>query len=171
MKSFFTLILLFFSASILFSQVSSNNYLTPRYSSANIILPGIVNSDSLDTDIPDEKSPWVAFFLSYLIPTTGQFYNGELLKGFLFLGGITIGLGAMALGAGTGDFETSNDAEGIVYTGLAIGGICYIWQLIDAPVSASRINEERRMKLKRAGIEIFPEVTQRGFGASVRISF
>jgi len=134
------------------------------------MISNINNADTVYVEIPNEKSPWLAFGLSYIFPGIGQFYNGEVVKGLLFLGGITVGAGIIVLGAGDGEHESSV-TKGLVYSGAAIAGICWIWQIIDAPVSASRINEEQRIKLERTEIEILPELSKAGFGASVKIFF
>ena len=99
---------------------------------------------------PSYKSPWVAFLLSYIIPGSGQIYNGEIIKGLVFTG--TFVLGAViallpGIGATSGsEWPTSS------YIGVGIAGIAYVWQLIDAPISASRINEENNLSLFRIDI-------------------
>jgi hypothetical protein len=72
------------------------------------------------------------------------------------------------LGAGDGE-HGSPVTPGLLYTGVAVAGLCWLWQLIDAPVSAFRINKERRIRLKRTEIEINPEFSKTSFGASVKI--
>jgi hypothetical protein len=137
MKKYFLLFLLFFCYTYLNAQ--------PQNISLDILSDQIAIEDSLKGI--NEKSPLLAFGLSYLFPGLGQFYNGEIGKGFLFLGGITAGIGIMFIGNPGADFEATERDEAFIYSGLGIAGLIYIWQLIDAPVSASRINYENRMKI------------------------
>ena len=43
---------------------------------------------TLETDI--KKKPWLAVFLSYILPGIGQFYNKQVLKGLAFIIGIIV---------------------------------------------------------------------------------
>ena len=99
---------------------------------------------------PSYKSPWVAFLLSYIIPGSGQIYNGEITKGLVFTGTILLGAGIAlipAIGATSGsDWPVSS------YIGAGIAGIAYIWQVIDAPVSANRINEENNLSFLKINV-------------------
>ena len=92
---------------------------------------------------PSYKSPWVAFVLSYIIPGSGQIYNGEIVKGLIFTGTFVLGA-TIALIPAMG--STSGSAwPATSYIGTGIAGIAYVWQLIDAPISASRINNENNL--------------------------
>src|SRR3990167_1187336 len=99
---------------------------------------------------PSYKSPWVAFLLSYIIPGSGQIYNGEIIKGLVFTGTFVLGAAIAlipAIGATSGsDWPTAS------YIGAGIAGIAYVWQLIDAPVSAGRINEENNLSMFKINI-------------------
>ena len=99
---------------------------------------------------PSYRSPWVAFLLSYIIPGSGQIYNGEIIKGLVFTGTFVLGAAIAlipAIGATSGsDWPTSS------YIGAGIAGIAYVWQLIDAPVSAGRINEENNLSMFKINI-------------------
>jgi len=113
---------------------------------------------------PSQKSPATAFLLSFLIPGLGQFYNGQPGKGAVQLGLFVGGLG-LAFGAGyteerisygwdydPGGYYSSGfynyDVEYVEYlntffyvgAGIALGAA--IWSMIDAPLSASKINKE-----------------------------
>jgi signal peptidase I len=45
-----------------------------------------INSDhNLDPHATMQKKPWLSVFLSFIYPGIGQFYNGQVLKGFAFL--------------------------------------------------------------------------------------
>lgn len=80
-----------------------------------------------------QKSPALAFVLSFLVPGVGQYYNGEVAKGIIqeaaFVGGLVLYI------QGVNDYDD---------TLQAIGGFdlmaAWIWSMIDAPLSANRIN-------------------------------
>jgi len=94
----------------------------------------------------DKKSPVLAFVLSCLVPGAGQYYNGDITKGaiqqVLYAGGLTLGLYAAAGGAYGSD---DNEAATWVWVGLGVAGASYLWSIIDAPISAIRINREREL--------------------------
>jgi hypothetical protein len=98
----------------------------------------------------EEKSPFLAFLMSCLVPGAGQHYNGDVAKGViqevLFAGGITVALAAAASASGGFYFEDYSDngeAETWFWAGLGVAGASYLWSIIDAPISAIRINRER----------------------------
>ena len=100
------------------------------------------------------KSPWLAFGLSLLYPGLGQLYNAEYGKALLMGGLGTVGLGLFALAAMSTDFDSESNPDYIgvmLYSGAVIGGGAYLWSLIDAPIAAGNINEQRR----NSGITIF----------------
>jgi hypothetical protein len=85
------------------------------------------------------KSPGLAWFLSFLVPGVGQFYNGQPGKGVRFL---VINVASAGLGYA---FATEAVDEDM----LLAAGLCYIayfgnwiWAQIDAPVSAGRLNRQ-----------------------------
>ena len=93
------------------------------------------------------KSPWLAFGLSMLYPGLGQLYNAEYGKGLLMGGLGTVGLGLAMLAAMSTNFDSESNPDYIgvmLYSGVAIYGGVYLWSMIDAPISASNINEQRR---------------------------
>lgn len=109
---------------------------------------------SIQVETPSKKSPWLAFGLSIFYPGLGQLYNAEYGKALLMGGLGTVGLGLFMLAAMSTDFDSESNPDYIAvlgYTGAIIGGGAYIWSLIDAPVSASNINEKNRL----SGIQIF----------------
>jgi TM2 domain-containing membrane protein YozV len=67
----------------------------------------------------NEKNPQTAVFCSSLIPGLGQVYNGETLKGFIFLIGTLLGLFLL----------------------LIPGLIVWIYSMYDAHITAGRMNE------------------------------
>ena len=96
------------------------------------------------------KSPWLAFGLSYLFPGLGQVYNGEYWKALIFSGTAIAGA-ALAFASIMGSNDSFDEAPASFWIGVAIGGGAYLWSLIDAPISASKINEKNRV----SGIKIF----------------
>jgi hypothetical protein len=94
--------------------------------------------------VTKKKDPLLAFGLSFLITGGGQFYNGQYGKGILQLGAVLVGI---SLVASAGDshnhpYDSSEEDEAQVAFGtvMILGG--YLWSLIDAPISANRINQE-----------------------------
>jgi TM2 domain-containing membrane protein YozV len=67
----------------------------------------------------NEKNPQIAVFCSSLIPGLGQVYNGETLKGFIFLFGTLLGL----------------------FFILIPGLVVWIYSMYDAHITAGRMNE------------------------------
>ena len=106
-----------------------------------------------------------------MFPGGGQIYNGQPVKGLLFLTGITVGVGIAVLSYGGSDFENTNDSKSLIYGGLGLAGLLYIYQLIDAPVSANNINDEKRLKLNKAELEILPQISGNSFSTTFKIYF
>lgn len=126
---------------------------------------GAQSSDALRVESADavqyatsSKSPFLAGFLSFLVPGTGQFYNGQPAKGLLHL---VLGVAAAGLAyqgfasdACQGWLETYWDAFseqyrsrwvggdecGWGYAGLGVSGALRIWSIYDGSSSASRLN-------------------------------
>ena len=84
------------------------------------------------------KNPLISLGLSSFMPGAGQFYNGEIGEGIIYS---TLTAGSVLIGhellSGHGE-----SAESMSFILLAIGGICYVWQIIDAPISSARINRK-----------------------------
>lgn len=133
----------------------------------------------------EEKNPWAAFFYSMLIPGGGQFYNDEGTKGLLMLTGAAAGIGYMVYGINDKQEESSESitqtATSITFssryeesgneTAITVGLLVYLasstWSLIDAPMSATRINREAR----QASLQINPLVAPDFAGASLSLRF
>jgi len=69
--------------------------------------------------LENEKNPQIAVFCSSLIPGLGQVYNGETLKGFVFLFGTLLGL----------------------FFILIPGLVVWIYSMYDAHITAGKMNE------------------------------
>jgi hypothetical protein len=91
------------------------------------------------------KSPWLAFGLSYLFPGLGQLYNGDYLKAALFPTACLAGLALVFISYPGADFSATKEQETVGIIGICIAFGSYIWNLIDAPVSANRINKENNL--------------------------
>lgn len=132
-----------------------------------------------------KKNPMVALGLSFPIVGSGQFYNGEYTKGVVQMGAAIVGLG-LILGAGgdnvdspEGNLDADNDDwRSIPGYVLFVGGA--IWSLIDAPMSANRINRQNRLVSHGHLIEldgdvitvgIDPVTSDKGLGTAFTIRF
>lgn len=111
-----------------------------------------------------EKNPWLAFVLSFVITGTGQFYNGENKKGVVMLAGAVTGFGMIVS-------QIENDAipedNGVVTAGAILALGSGLWSMIDAPLSANRINREMR----QASFHITPVVTGDLVAANLTFTF
>jgi hypothetical protein len=94
------------------------------------------------------KEPYLSLLLSCVYPGIGQFYNGQVAKGIIMTSLATagsvvmgIGLAEMQLSQNSYDYDYDYDEGGAK---LAMGLLVYsgilIWSIIDAPVSAGKIN-------------------------------
>jgi len=103
------------------------------------------------------KSPGVAFVLSFVFPGLGQYYNGDVAKGVIqevvYIGGWTMffimGEEEICYGGNYWDGQYYQGVEYCVnettdwyYIGLGVAIGAHIWSMIDAPISASNINEK-----------------------------
>jgi hypothetical protein len=85
---------------------------------------------------PKKKRVFLAFIMSVFIPTSGQFYNGQYSKGALGLAVMASGLVIYAMG------NDENDKAELGDPGLVLVAGTWLWSMIDAPISAQKINEE-----------------------------
>lgn len=76
------------------------------------------------------KSPFLAGFLSFLIPGVGQFYNGDIGKGFGFLLGVLI----------PPLLAYATYSEGLLYVSMVTVPALWIWSICDAAISANKYN-------------------------------
>lgn len=90
------------------------------------------------------KEPVVACALSIFVPGLGQCYNGQYAKGVLMFVLFVFGGFVMVLSS-IGDIMDSNRDEAI-HPGGTLAAIIFfgtwLWSVIDAPISASRINRK-----------------------------
>lgn len=113
-----------------------------------------------------KKDPIVSCILSIVIPGAGQFYNGEPLKGIaqlgLVIGSVSVYLysteivskGPWVVGPRN---QTLEDLSVVTY-------VCsYMWSVIDAPLSAGRINREKQRSSYGHLIELGGSRTTLGF--------
>lgn len=89
---------------------------------------------------PGHKSPFLAWFLSWMMPGGGQAYNGQWGKSAIFFGGAVAGL---SLAIANDGFDCSGDCSGRD-AGLVVLLAASLGSQIDAPISASRINRKAR---------------------------
>ena len=97
-----------------------------------------------------KKNPMVALGLSFPIIGAGQFYNGQYIKGVIQLGAAVVGLGFTLSASGDnedrpdGNLDVDED-DWMSVPGylLLLGGA--IWSLIDAPMSANKINQQNQV--------------------------
>ncbi len=121
------------------------------------------------------RNPWIASGLSAVIPGTGQFYNGQYLKGVPQLGAAIAG-SALVFYAARDNYEDiygywvdpDNDDRNAVYGGvLWLGGL--LWSVIDAPISANRINREAQPGSEDLGVTLDLGPALRSSGTGVRL--
>lgn len=105
-----------------------------------------------------KKNPMVALGLSFPIVGSGQFYNGEYTKGVVQMGTAIVGLGLILSAGGDnvdspdGNLDADNDDwRSIPGYVLFLGGA--VWSLIDAPMSANRINRQNQLASHGYSIE------------------
>ncbi len=102
------------------------------------------------------KEPALSCLFSLLLPGGGQYYNGEYKKGALMTGiwaGSLIGMMACAVNSYDEydyhndnyyyDYDDGEEAGFILFTMIYLGN--YIWSMIDAPVSAGKINQRNML--------------------------
>ena len=98
------------------------------------------------------KSPALAGILSFFFPGTGALYNGQPLKFLVVILGIAIMVTMLAQEEGSAPF-----------LGIMLGGL-YIYQFIDAIVTASAINRKALQgeEVDEVKIEELPEFVKTG---------
>ena len=112
----------------------------------------------------EEKSPWMSGFLSLCIPGLGQFYNGEMQKGWTDLATSLGGYIGMYAGSYMVSWATASQLEsGEINYGLAVTGVVCVYagfgvlivnslhSAIDAVKSSKRINAENGFVMYQIG--------------------
>ncbi|MGH7739544.1 MAG: hypothetical protein ACREL1_05305 [bacterium] len=83
---------------------------------------------------PGQKSPILSCALSWLLPSLGQYYNGQNTKGGIIDGALALGL---LLNFSDGPIDPTQREIG---TFIIAGS--YIYSIVDAPISSEDINGE-----------------------------
>lgn len=121
----------------------------------------------------EEKNPWIAFLLSTAIVGSGQFYNQQYSKGSAMFVGAATGVGMYFFSrADNYTHEISfkhidrkdNDSMGNVGVGLTLGFI--VWSMIDAPISAIKINERNQQ-----AVTMGPMIDRDRIGVVISLNF
>ena len=86
------------------------------------------------------KSPGLAWFLSFMVPGVGQFYNGDVGKGVGFLVTSVVGSSVMSAGMSLVNDDEEEIGAPMVLIGAVVSLGSWIWSQIDAPVSAGKKN-------------------------------
>jgi TM2 domain-containing membrane protein YozV len=90
-----------------------------------------------------EKSPFLAGFLSFLIPGVGQFYNGDVGGGFLFLG-CNIVCNSIWMSSISTDYYGNTYIDGSTFTVGFIGALVVnISSIVNASKMAKKVNMAR----------------------------
>jgi hypothetical protein len=137
-----------------------------------------------------EKSPGLAFALSFIIPGLGQYYNGDYVKGAV-MDVLWVSGWVMYFTAGYEDVYYygyyysyyEEEATTWLYVGLGLALGTSIWSMIDAPICASNYNDNLRNQKQRyghmyenylndrvvLGIDLSP--TLKGFAGGITLHF
>ncbi len=116
-----------------------------------------------------QKNPRLALIFSLVLPGAGQAYNGEWGKGAIQLGGAVFGAWMFA------DAILEDDTR--MRTGFFILLGFQVWSVIDAPISAHRINKRAQsahlfqMDAGPFVVGADPVVRRSGVGGALTIHF
>ena len=109
--------------------------------------------------LTSRKNPWVAGVMSFLVPGLGQFYNKEYTKGTIHFATVVCGYTLFLLAVEddvihynytsfSGGSQASREMvdvdgdNGVGGVGLLVAFGTSVWSIIDAPISANRINRQ-----------------------------
>jgi hypothetical protein len=140
----------------------------------------INNSDSI-VILPSYKDPCSAFFFSFCLAGLGQAYNGEGSKAIKCLLGEVFGFGMIFYGGQNDDtwsYGTYRN-NGPRYPLIVLGGVILclvvdIYSIIDAPVTANKINEKSKEWLinhKLTSLNLNPIIKQNFAGIELSYKF
>ena len=117
--------------------LSSSDTSFPQDADAHWTTPALENHSN---PADERKSMSVALGLSLIVPGSGQVYNGEVLKGGVFF--VLFAGGVVAIDAAritrAHESITAYGWMSVVYVTAV-----YLWNILDAPLSAKRINGEK----------------------------
>lgn len=110
---------------------------------------GQFNTNAIDkrgTENVSYKSPWLACGLAISFPGLGQIYNGEYGKLAIIYGTAIVGAGLGIIAIANSSWGTSKPEPSYVVplfeVGLGLISVAWIYSIIDAPISANRINKK-----------------------------
>ena len=116
-----------------------------------------------------DKNPTHASLMSFVIPGSGQLYNGQKIKGAIMFVTAVTGF-ALVMDSGQGISGTmagtqEGGGQGAIGVVLWIGTAA--WSGIDARLTALRINREKA----QASIKIYPVVQPDRIGTALTLHF
>ena len=123
--------------------------------------------------VVQEKNPWLAFGLSFSVPGLGQYYNGHNAKGTVQIVAATAGAVVMFSALEddvkliNGDTIDPDDDNNVSAIGALVYLSSFIWSVVDAPMSANRINDQA----PQASLQVNPVVKDDLVGASLTLKF
>ena len=94
-----------------------------------------------------DRSPFLAGFLSFLVPGAGQFYNGDVAGGFLFLGS-NIVFNSIWMNSIKTDYYGNSEINGSQFAVGFIGALTInVWSIVDGVQGAKKVNIARGYRL------------------------
>lgn len=134
--------------------------------------------DKSKEKIRGKKLPVLACALSCFFPGVGQYYNGDVTKGLIQEGLFMFGAVLWAVNTGKSMVTFQLDETDLILPMIILSG-AYLWSIIDAPLSAIKINKEREKQYGHLlefdqgnyviGFDLAP--TRQGFGAKLSYHF
>ena len=104
---------------------------------------------SYTVTLTKEKEPVLAAVCSVVITGAGQAYNGQWKKGGILLGTNIFGWALVLVSLEEneeGDLELPEDIETVAGLGFLIAIGSQIYSIVDAPITANRINKRHQQK-------------------------
>jgi TM2 domain-containing membrane protein YozV len=134
---------------------SNNSYSQPKGEKSNV----------------NALNPGMSFLCSFLLPGAGQFYNGQKGRGALMLG---VDVTALGLGVFAYNWRGPNwwHGETLFYICIVSYMANSLWSMIDAPLSAQKINLKNGLSLnyklnKHADLALRPDFKLETLGGSL----
>ena len=134
----------------------------------------------------EKKNPWIASGLSLLIPGAGQTYNDQFKKGLIQLGVAIVGTG-LTYAAERDDYKNiygntvdRDDDNWKIGFGVLLNYGSRLWSVIDALISANRINQRSQQASyghlielggSRATLGVDPVVSHKNLGTRLTLHF